>query len=115
VQNRTSKVAEQTIKNAVQNLQSAVGNRVTEVTDKAQETWDNLEQIFQQRVQKAIHQLGIPSSREVKTLTAKVEELSRMVEALKHARTSSRSATTAHARSRQSAAATAVAPNGPTT
>ena len=115
VQNRTGKAAQQTIKNAMESLQSAVGDRVTEVSAKAQETWDNLEKIFQQRVQKAIHQLGIPSAREIKTLTSKVEELSRMVENLKHAKTSSRSAANAQPRSRHSAAASAVAANGPAT
>lgn len=113
VQNRTSKVAEQTIKNAVDSLQSAVGNRVTQVSEKAQDTWDNLEKIFQQRVQKATHQLGIPSAREIKTLTTKVEELSRMVEKLKHSK-APRAATIARARPRQNTPTNAVAAAGPT-
>lgn len=82
VQDKTSKVAERAIKGALQDLQTTVGGRVTAVTDKAQETWDNIEKIFQSRVQKAIHQLGVPSSREITALTHKVEELTHLVENL---------------------------------
>ncbi len=82
VENKSSKAAERAIRGAVDNLQSTVSSRVTEVTDKAQETWDNIEKIFQSRVQKAIHQLGVPTSREITALTHKVEELTHLVENL---------------------------------
>jgi poly(hydroxyalkanoate) granule-associated protein len=98
VQDKTSKVAERAIKGALANLQTSVSGRVTEVTDKAQETWDNIEKIFQTRVQKAIHQLGVPSAREINALTHKVDELTHMVESLRHARSTPRRAPATSAR-----------------
>lgn len=82
VQDRTSKTVERAIKSALENVQSAVGDRVSDARDRAQDTWDNVEKIFQSRVQKAIHQLGVPSSHEIKALTHKVEELTKSVEKL---------------------------------
>jgi poly(hydroxyalkanoate) granule-associated protein len=86
IQDRTSKLAERTIKDALESIQSTVGSGVTAATDKAQETWDNIEKIFQSRVQKAIHQLGVPTSREINALTRKVEELTASVESLSRSR-----------------------------
>lgn len=80
VQDRTSKTVERAIKSALDNVQSAVDDRVSDVKGKAQETWENVEKMFQSRVQKAIHQLGVPSSSEIKALTHKVEELTKSVE-----------------------------------
>ena len=82
VQNRTSKATQRAIQGALQNIQSTVNAKVTQATDKAQETWDNIEKIFQSRVQKAIHQLGVPSAREINALTRKVDELTKSVEKL---------------------------------
>ena len=64
VQDRTSKTVEKAIKGALENIQSAVSERVSDAKGRAQDTWDNVEKVFQSRVQKAIHELGVPSSRE---------------------------------------------------
>lgn len=109
VQDKTSKVAGRAIKDALGNLQTTVAGRVTEVTDKAQETWDNIENIFQSRVQKAIHQLGVPSAREISALTRKVDELTHMVENLNHAGAAPKRASATRVKHRNGPSASAVA------
>ena len=54
---------------------SKVGRRVRDAFENAQETWDNLEALFQSRVQRAMHQLGVPTAEEVRALTRRVSEL----------------------------------------
>ena len=56
--------------------------RAAEVRSKAGETIDNLEAIFQSRVQKALQQLGMPTSKEINALSRKVNELNQSVHAL---------------------------------
>jgi poly(hydroxyalkanoate) granule-associated protein len=45
-------------------------------------TWDKLEQVFQERVARALGQLGVYTSSDVERLTARVNELSEAVNAL---------------------------------
>jgi poly(hydroxyalkanoate) granule-associated protein len=59
-----------------------VNQRIDTVQAQAGETWDSLEKIFQTRVQRALHQLGMPSAEEITALTRKVEKLSASVERL---------------------------------
>jgi poly(hydroxyalkanoate) granule-associated protein len=59
---------------------------IREVFESAQgsatETWDNLEALFQSRVQKALHQIGVPNASEIRLLTKRVAELNDNVKAL---------------------------------
>lgn len=59
---------------------------IREVFESAQgsanETWDNLEALFQSRVQKALHQIGVPNASEIRLLTRRVAELNDNVKAL---------------------------------
>ena len=48
--------------------------------DQASETWDNLEALFQSRVHKAMHQLGVPTAEEIRVLTRRVAELNATVQ-----------------------------------
>ena len=75
---------------AWQELRESVDARTAVARGKASEALDNLEQIFQTRVQKALQQLGMPTSQEIGALSRKVNELNRSVQAL----TRSKSATT---------------------
>ncbi len=59
-------------------VEAAVG----QVKERSQETWDKLEKVFESRVSRALNHLGIPGSGELKTLTARVEELAREVNKL---------------------------------
>jgi poly(hydroxyalkanoate) granule-associated protein len=56
--------------------------RLGDARNQATETWDNIEALVQHRVQVALHQIGVPSSSEIRLLTRRVEELSRDVKAL---------------------------------
>jgi poly(hydroxyalkanoate) granule-associated protein len=71
---------------AFQGAQKSVNKRVDDVKVQATETWDNLEKIFQSRVQRAMHQLGMPTAEEITALARKVEELAASVEKLASAK-----------------------------
>lgn len=60
----------------------AVESTVSQVRDRASETWDRLEQVFENRVSRALNSLGIPGPKDLGELTQRVEELSRAVRAL---------------------------------
>jgi poly(hydroxyalkanoate) granule-associated protein len=74
--------AQRLMKSAWDGLRETVDTRTAEVRSKAGETMDNLEGIFQSRVQKALQQLGMPTSKEINSLSRKVDELNHSVNAL---------------------------------
>jgi poly(hydroxyalkanoate) granule-associated protein len=47
--------------------------------EQAQETLDNLEALFQSRVQRAMHQLGVPTAAEIRELSRRVSDLNETV------------------------------------
>ena len=68
-------------------------SRVSEVTDqmskaaqsastKANAAWDKLEQVFEDRVARAMNRLGVPTSNDISALSKQVAELSAKVAAL---------------------------------
>jgi poly(hydroxyalkanoate) granule-associated protein len=67
VQARTRKVAE---------------DKVVQMTSKATGTWDKLEQVFEDRVARALHSLGVPTKQDVQTLSRRVAELTEVVQKL---------------------------------
>ncbi len=60
----------------------AVESTVSQVRDRASDTWDRLEQVFENRVSRALNSLGVPGPADLSELTKRVEELSRAVRAL---------------------------------
>jgi poly(hydroxyalkanoate) granule-associated protein len=74
--------AQKVVMQAFQGAQKSVNQRIDTVQAQAGETWDNLEKIFLTRVQRAMHQLGMPSAEEITALTRRVEELTASVERL---------------------------------
>jgi poly(hydroxyalkanoate) granule-associated protein len=48
----------------------------TDITAKATGQWDKLENIFEERVAKALHKMGMPTAKEVQALAKRVDELS---------------------------------------
>lgn len=48
----------------------------------ATESWDKLEELFELRVGRALNALQIPTARDIKELTSRIDELSRSVEEL---------------------------------
>jgi len=87
------------VKGAWEGLRETVDARAAEVRGKAGETLENLEAIFQSRVQKALQQLGMPTSKEINALSRKVNELNQSVHALTRSKSggSSRKAASAAA------------------
>lgn len=80
-----TKVFESLIKEG-ESLQSrtkeAAAEKVTEMTSRATGTWDRLEQVFEDRVARALHSLGVPTKQDVQTLTRRVHELTEVVKKL---------------------------------
>lgn len=77
--------AQKVVRQAFQGAQQSVNRKVDDVRGQATETWDNLEKIFQTRVQRALHQLGMPTAEEITALTRKVNELTHSVDRLAQA------------------------------
>ena len=71
VQRKTQAVAEERISEAT----SKMSNMASDIQSRAGNHWDKLENIFEERVAKALSRLGVPSAKEVKALTARIEEL----------------------------------------
>jgi poly(hydroxyalkanoate) granule-associated protein len=78
IQLRTRAMAEERI--------GEVTGRVNEVREKmskqATESWDKLEQVFEERVSRALGRLGVPTSKDVKGLMKRVDELTASVQAM---------------------------------
>jgi poly(hydroxyalkanoate) granule-associated protein len=74
--------AQKVVMQAFQGAQKSVNRHVGGVKGQATETWDNLEKIFQTRVQRALHQLGMPTAEEITARTRKVDELTHSVDRL---------------------------------
>lgn len=53
-----------------------------EFTKKASGTWDKLEQVFEDRVSKSLHRLGVPTHDEISSLSKQVAELNAGVKQL---------------------------------
>ena len=67
VQSRTTKVA---------------GAKVAEAAAKASGTWDKLEQVFEDRVARSLSSLGVPTKKDIETLSKRVAELTEVVQNL---------------------------------
>lgn len=72
--------AQQRVRDAFEAAQETLQTRVDGVRDQAQETWDNLESLFQSRVQRAMHDLGVPTAAEIRELTRRVADLNQSVQ-----------------------------------
>ena len=67
VQKRASKSADQTM---------------TEIKERASGTWDKLEQVFEDRVARALHSLNVPTKKDLDALSKRVAELTAVAERL---------------------------------
>ncbi len=77
-----SKAADRTVRTVMTKAQSALQERIGDARDKASDTLESLEKMFQTRVQRALQQIGVPSSREIDKLSARVETLNTTIEKL---------------------------------
>jgi poly(hydroxyalkanoate) granule-associated protein len=76
IQRKTQAVAEEKISEAT----SKMANMATDIQSKAGSRWDKLENIFEDRVAKALNKLGVPSAKDVDALIARIDELSKNVQ-----------------------------------
>ncbi len=60
----------------------AADERLTEVRAKASGTWDKLEQVFEDRVARALNSLSVPSRKDIDTLSQRVAELTEIAKKL---------------------------------
>jgi poly(hydroxyalkanoate) granule-associated protein len=78
LQKRTQKMAEDKVGGVTDTVNKIADN----VSKQAAGSWDKLEQVFEERVSRALASLGVPTKGDVQTLTKRVEELSKAVAAL---------------------------------
>lgn len=60
----------------------AASAKVAEAAAKASGTWDKLEKVFEDRVARALSSLGVPTKKDIETLTRRVSELTEVVQGL---------------------------------
>lgn len=58
---------------------SKMTSMATEISSKASGQWDKLETIFEDRVSKALKNLGVPTAKDIEVLSARIEELNRNI------------------------------------
>lgn len=75
VQRRTQAAAEERI-SEVTNKAAGVAN---EVAAKATGQWNKLEDIFEDRVSRALNKLGVPSAKDIEALISRIDALSKQV------------------------------------
>ncbi len=75
LQKRTQKFAE----NGVSDVTGTVTKMADGVSKQATGSWDKLEQVFEDRVSRALVSMGVPTQKDIQMLTQRVEELSKAV------------------------------------
>ena len=78
IQRKTQAAAEEKISEAT----SRMSDMASDIQSKAGNRWDKLENIFEERVAKALGKLGVPSARDVSALTERVDLLDQQVSKL---------------------------------
>ena len=58
------------------------GEAMTEIKDRATGTWDKLEQVFEDRVARALRSLAVPTKADIDALSKRVAELTAVAEKL---------------------------------
>ena len=76
MQRKTQAAAEEKISEAT----SKMANMAGDIQSKAGQQWDKLENIFEDRVAKALNKLGVPSAKDVDALIARIDELNKSVQ-----------------------------------
>lgn len=71
IQRKTQAVAEERLSEAT----TKVSTMASDIQSRAGNQWDKLENIFEDRVAKALGRLGVPSAKEVSALTARIAQL----------------------------------------
>ncbi len=104
IQRKTQAVAEERISEATNKMTTMANG----ITSKATGQWDKLENIFEDRVAKALNKLGVPSAKDVDALIVRIDELNKNV-----AKLSAKTAASARSKAAQSVEAVKVATSKP--
>lgn len=78
IQRKTQAAAEGKITEAT----AKMSTMATDISSKASGQWDKLENIFEERVAKALNKLGVPSAKDVAALIARIDDLNKAVQKL---------------------------------
>jgi poly(hydroxyalkanoate) granule-associated protein len=73
LQRKTQSVAEERISEATNRMASMA----TDISSKASGQWDKLENIFEDRVSRALKKLGVPTHKDIDALSARIDEMNR--------------------------------------
>ena len=76
IQRKTAAAAEEKISEATNKMSTLA----TDISSKANGQWDKLENIFEERVAKALNKLGVPSAKDVNALIARIDDLNKAVQ-----------------------------------
>lgn len=102
IQKRTMRVTE----DKMNEVTLRVGKLAGGLQKQANGTWDKLETVFEERVERALTRLGVPTNKEIGELTRRVEQLTASVQKLSGGRAPAKKAAAPRKRSaRKSAAA----------
>ena len=75
---KTRKVAEA----KVGEMTSTLSKMATKATNQASGNWDKLEQVFEERVARALNRIGVPTNKDIQNLAKRVEQLNANVQKL---------------------------------
>ena len=75
IQRKTQAAAEEKLSEAT----SRMASMANDLSSKASGQWDKLENIFEDRVSRALNKLGVPTSKDIDMLVARIDELNRNV------------------------------------
>jgi poly(hydroxyalkanoate) granule-associated protein len=78
LEGRTRKFAQMRMGSVTGTVEKAA----TKASARATATWDKLEQVFEDRVARALNKLGVPTNRDIQNLSKRVEELTASVRKL---------------------------------
>ena len=75
IQRKTQTAAEEKLTEAT----SRMASMASDISSKASGQWDKLETIFEDRVSRAMNKLGVPTSKDIDALVARIDDLNRSV------------------------------------
>jgi poly(hydroxyalkanoate) granule-associated protein len=78
IQRKTQAVAEERMTEAA----SRMSSMASDISSKASGQWDKLENIFEDRVAKALNKLGVPSAKDINALIVRIDALNKTVQEL---------------------------------
>lgn len=82
IQENAVKFANQKVVEVTGEVTGKVSKIAGAVSGKATQHWDKLEQVFEERVARALGRLGVPTNKDVQLLSERIDQLSAAIAAL---------------------------------